>query len=96
MSLCQIWVDLPGDINLWPGKIVKIIFPQIPSSVNGTVPSLNFSGYWMVSRVVHRWTNVYTTRLLLSRQGVDSSANKGLLESRSIYNKKYSSMRGVV
>jgi len=82
-SLVQSWFDIGGDKNLFPGMIVKIFFPQ--STAGKTPFSYQYGGFWMIERVNHTWVDMFRTRLLLTRCGIDTELSSNLLRPKSIY-----------
>lgn len=69
-SLSKIWTLTWGQPNLCQGDVVKLLFMQ--GKVSGNLQAYQYSGYWMVERVVHSFTDTFRSRLLLTRSGVDT------------------------
>jgi hypothetical protein len=69
-SLAKMWITTQGIENIAPGQIVRMVFPQ--GAPAGNIYSYQYSGYWMVERVVHTFGSTYRTRLLLTRPGLDT------------------------
>jgi len=80
-SLVQAWIDVDGDASLWPGLIVDLYFP----AGDETPLSYQYNGAWLVSRVVHQWSGIYTTRLLLTRPGVNSDKKNTFVTPARVY-----------
>jgi len=84
-SLVQMWITTQGLPNAVPGQTVQIFFPHGAASDN--LYSYQYSGYWLIERVVHNLGDAFITKLLLTRQGLDTDKNTSLL---SATNKKRS------
>lgn len=76
-SLVKMWTLTWGLPNVCPGDVVKVLFAQGRES--GNLQSYQFSGYWLVERVIHTFTNTHRTRLLLTRNGLDTDRATTLL-----------------
>jgi len=79
MNLAKMWVTTIGLPNVTPGMVVKVFFPQGISS--GNLGSYQYSGYWLVERVAHNIGDAFMTKLLLTRNGLDTDKNTSLLKS---------------
>jgi len=73
----KMWALTWGLPNLAPGDIVVVLFAQGMGS--GNIYGFQYSGYWMVERVVHTFSNAFRTRMLLTRNGVDTDIDTSLL-----------------
>jgi len=82
-NLVQIWIDTDGDATIWPGQVVNIYFPS--GQEEAKILAFQYSGSWLVSRVVHHWQSTYHTRLLLIRPGVDTSEETTLVRPNFVY-----------
>ena len=80
-KLSNMWILSVGLPNISPGDIVQIIFNQ--GITSGNLLSYQYSGYWMVRRAVHIIGETFKTRLLLSRNGVDTDQDTTLCEAVS-------------
>ena len=69
-SLSKIWVLTWGQPNICQGDIAKLLFMQ--GKASGNLQAFQYSGYWMIERVVQSFTDTFRTRLLLTRCGVDT------------------------
>jgi hypothetical protein len=78
-GLSKMWILTWGQPNICPGDIVKVLFAQGQSS--GILQSFQFSGNWMVERVVHSLTSTHRTRLLLTRNGMDTDKDSTLVRA---------------
>lgn len=80
-NLVKMWIYTWGLSNIVPGDIVKVLFAQGKES--GNLQGYQFSGYWLVERVVHMLGDTHRMRLLLTRNGVDTDkgADTSLLQA---------------
>ena len=58
-------------------QTIEIFFPQ--GAAVGELYSYQYQGYWLVEKVVHNMGDMFYTKLLLSRHGVDSSKPTSLI-----------------
>jgi len=82
MSLAKMWITTIGTSGAVPGQIVQIFFPH--GSRSGGLYSYQYSGYWLVERVVHNIGEVFITKLLLTRNGVDTDKSTTLVKSTNV------------
>ena len=76
-NMVNLWILSFGIATVQPGDIVRVVFGQ---GINeGKVFSYQYSGYWMVKRVVHMLGRTFKTRLLLVRAGIDTDQNTSLV-----------------
>ena len=81
-SLSMIWINVPGIPKINCGNIVKIVFLRGASSAD--IPfSYQYSGFWMVKRIVHHFADTYITRLLLSRPGIDYAGDTKFVKAKN-------------
>jgi hypothetical protein len=80
-ALSNMWLLTWGLPNICPGDLVRVLFAQ--GATTGNLQSFQYSGYWMVSRVIHTFTGTHRTRLLLTRNGVDTDQNTTLLRAEN-------------
>lgn len=78
-SLVKMWILTWGIPNVAPGDLVQVLFSQ--GQDTGSLNSYQFSGIWMVERVIHTYTGTHRTRLLLTRSGVDSDQGTTLIKA---------------
>jgi hypothetical protein len=76
-SLVQMWITTQGLPNAVPGQTVQIFFPHGASS--DSLYSYQYSGYWLIERVVHNLGDAFLTKLLLTRHGLDTDKATSLL-----------------
>jgi len=76
-SLVKMWVMTWGLPNMTPGEVVQVLFAQ--GQVSGNLQAYQFSGYWLVERVVHMFGDTHRMKLLLTRNGVDTDRPTTLL-----------------
>ncbi len=76
-ALSKMWITTGGMQNICPGDIVLIAFPG--PTVDGKVLDYQYSGFWMVERIVHSFGSSYISKLLLTRNGVDSTIQSTLI-----------------
>ena len=79
MSLVQMWITTYGMANVCPGQMVEIFFPY--GTEGGEMYSYQYSGYWLIEKVVHNFGDHYITRLLLTRNGLDTDKATTLLKA---------------
>ena len=79
IGLAKMWVTTNGMPNICPGNIIEIFFPHGVASDN--LYSYQYSGYWLVERVVHNFGDTFLTKLLLTRHGVDTDKSTTLLRA---------------
>lgn len=78
-NLVNMWITTWGLPNIVPGTVVKVLFPQGLVTTPEYMFSYQYSGYWLVERVVHSFVETFRTRLLLTRQGMDTDKDTSLL-----------------
>jgi len=76
-DLVKMSILTQGLPNIAPGVVVKIFFPQGVST--GNVYGYQYSGYWLVEKVIHTFGDTFRTRLLLTRNGVDTDKDTSLV-----------------
>ena len=79
VSLAKMWITTMGLPNISPGNIVQIFFPH--GSQGTELYSYQYSGYWLVERVVHNMGDAFLTKLMLTRHGVDTDKNTSLMQA---------------
>jgi len=77
VNLVQMWITTQGLPNAVPGQTVQLFFPHGAASDN--LYSYQYSGFWLVERVVHNLGDTFLTKLLLTRHGLDTDKNTSLL-----------------
>jgi len=80
MNLLKMWILVPGDINVAPGDLVDVLIPD--AMYTGDPYIFQYAGLWMVERVVHTLTTSHRMRLLLTRNGIDTTMPTTLLKAR--------------
>lgn len=83
-SLVKQWVTTAGNTNVRCGSIVKVVFLENP----GQLMNYQYTGFWMVERVVHHLASTYITKLLLTRPGIDSETAIGTTLKKARYIKQ--------
>lgn len=78
-NLNKIWCLTWGQPNVCAGDVAKLLFAQ--GKASGNLQSYQFSGYWLVERVVHSLTDTYRTRFLLTRCGLDTDKGTTLVRA---------------
>jgi hypothetical protein len=76
-SMTKMWLHTWGLPNCVPGQVVKVLFAQGLSA--GNLATYQYSGYWLVERVVQSFGATFTTKLLLTRAGVDTDQSNSLI-----------------
>jgi hypothetical protein len=79
MDLVKLWITTQGVPNICPGQLVQVFFPYGQDS--DQIASFQYSGYWLVERVVHNMGTHFLTKLLLTRNGIDTDLGSTLLSS---------------
>jgi len=74
-NLSKFWLTSLGLEDIYPGDIVTVQFLDVPSALT----SHQYNGFWMVERVVHLIGRQFNTRLLLTRNGVNTSEASSLM-----------------
>ena len=77
VGLSKLWIVTMGLPNITPGDIIKLFFPSADSPQ--LVLSHQYSGLWMVERVVHSFGNTFRSRILLTRNGPDTDQQTTLV-----------------
>ena len=88
-SLVNMWIMTHGLVGIQPGMCVNIFFPH--GTAQGDIYSYQYSGYYLVERVIHTFGNTHMTRLLLTRQGL--ATDKGTTLVRANKRKSDTSIR---
>lgn len=81
----NMWISTMGIESVSPGSIIKLIFGE--SMVGNKLFLYQHSGYWMVKRVSHVLGSSYMTNILLTRNGIDTSMDTGLMNSGKLKRK---------
>ena len=76
-TLGQLWVNTMGVTDIRCGDIVKVVFLANAKSL----ASCQYSGYWLVLRIIHHFADTYETRLLLTRSGVNTDVETRLTKA---------------
>lgn len=80
--LAKMWITTWGIPNIAPGDLVQVLFAQ--GKEIGSLQSYQYSGYWMVERAVHSFAGTHRTKLLLTRNGVDTDKGTTLLRATDV------------
>lgn len=80
-NLVKLWITTQGLPNICPGETVEIFFPQ--GIIGDKMYSYQYSGYWLVERVVHCVGDTFLTKLLLTRTGIDTDKSNSLVRATS-------------
>ena len=67
-DLSKFWITTWGLEDIYPGDIVRLQFFE--DTVN--MLSQQYHGFWMVERVIHMLGQLFGTRLLLTRNGINT------------------------
>ena len=76
-GLVKMWILTWGLPNVAPGDVIRLLFGQ--GVATGQLFSYQYSGYWLVERVVHIFGETHRTRLLLTRNGLDTDKGTTLV-----------------
>lgn len=77
-GLSKMWILTNGIENISPGDMVSVFFPQGAKSTSD-VFSYQYNGNWLTERVVHDFGHTFRTRLLLTRNGLDTDKDTTLV-----------------
>ena len=77
INLVKMWITTQGLPNAVPGQTVQVFFPH--GATGEDLYSYQYSGYWLVERVVHNFGDAFITKLLLTRHGLDTDKETSLL-----------------
>jgi len=77
VGLTKMWITTQGLPNIAPGQTIQMFFPHGASGDN--IYSYQYSGFWLVERVVHNMGDVFLTKLLLTRHGLDTDKGTTLI-----------------
>jgi hypothetical protein len=81
-ALVSIWIDVDGNSIVFPGDLLSLVFAG--SALGDNIFTYQFSGYWLVKRVIQSFTDIHRTKLLLVRPGVDTDKNTTLRRARFV------------
>jgi len=77
MSLVKMWITVWGNPDIAPGHLILLLFAQ--GLQTGSPESYQYSGYWLVEKVVHSFGDTFRTKLLITRNGIDTNLDTTLL-----------------
>ena len=81
MNLVQMWILTWGLPNIVPGDIIDLTFAL---GANQTNPNnYQYSGFWLVSKVVHSIKDTHRTRLFLIRNGLNTDLDTSLIPANN-------------
>lgn len=80
-SLVKVWIGTDGIPNASPGDIIKLVY--LKSFSGESIFSYQYSGFWLIERVVHNFSGTYYTMLLLTRPGYDTDLNTTFVSSEN-------------
>lgn len=75
-NLSKMWAFTWGLPNISPGDTVELVFGK--GLGQGNMLAYQYSGYWLVEKVVHTVGDAFLTKLLLTRNGMDTSIDTTL------------------
>lgn len=78
-GLTKMWITTYGLGDIKPSDIVSILFGD--AMVSGQLNDYLYQGDWLVEKVVHLIGQTHITKLLLSRNGVDTTKETTLLRA---------------
>lgn len=79
INLVKMWITTKGLPNAVPGQSVQVFFPH--GAEGDDLYSYQYSGYWLIERVVHNCGDQFLTKLLLTRHGLDTDKATSLLKA---------------
>ncbi len=77
--LSQMWILVDGNPDYCPGDKVNVFFPQGAS--NEDLFNYQYAGDWLIERVVLTYGGTFKVRLLLTRNGIDTTKKTTLITS---------------
>jgi len=77
LNLNQFWITTWGFEDIYPGDIVELKFLNEMNSERMT--EYIYNGYWMVKKIVHQLGDQFTSKMLLMRNGIDTSQTNTLI-----------------
>jgi hypothetical protein len=77
-GMSKMWIVTQGLESLCPGDIVRVMFPQGESK---DMFAFQYAGYWMAEKIVHQFGQTYLTKVLLTRDGIDTNNTTSLIKS---------------
>ncbi len=78
VNLIKKWLTINGDISISAGDTVEVVFGQ--AFAGGELDRYQHQGYWLVERIIHIIGRTFNTRLLLTRNGINTDVNNQLYE----------------
>ena len=78
-NLNKLWITTWGINDIYPGNIIDVLFPQGLST--GKIFSYQYSGFWLVQRVIHNIGDTHRTELLLTRNGINTNEDCTLVKA---------------
>lgn len=79
MNLAKMWITTNGLANIAPGSVIDVFFPH--GAFSDDLCSYQYSGRWLVEKVVHNIGDTFLTKLLLTRSGPNTDKNTTLLKA---------------
>ena len=79
-SLVSMWIKTLGAPDLYPGNVIKIVFPAAVADTS--ILSYQYSGLWLIKETVHEFGQSFTTKLLLERCGIDTDLPTSLVKAK--------------
>ena len=78
-NMVKMWITTWGISNICPGDRVQVLFAQGVAS--GSIASYQYSGYYLVERIVHSFGDTHRMKVLLSRNGLDTDKYTTLMQA---------------
>ena len=79
-NLTKLWITTWGNLDIRPGHLVQVEVPSDP----GNAFNYNYSGYWLVERIVLSWDDTFRMKLLLTRSGITTNTPTTLVAATNI------------
>ena len=79
-NLTRIWITTFGNLDIRPGNLIQLEGPADP--VNSL--DYQYSGYWLVERIVLSFDNTLRMKLLLTRSGIVTTSATTLVKATNI------------
>lgn len=85
-NLSKLWITTYGLVDAYPGEVFQIMNLSVLGP--GTELSQVYQGFWITEKVVHRIGMEYQTMILLTRSGINTSADTTLLSAPYTWSNK--------
>ena len=77
-GLSKMMLTAQGNMHICPGDKINVTFANSISS--GMMNNYQYAGDWIVEKVIHMYSTTYMNKLLLTRNGIDTTLDTTLLK----------------